>query len=59
LLAFGAIAFPIHVWAIVNILIVFPAWFIRLSMWELAGVISYPLVTALLESGLLWLVLGG
>ncbi len=59
LLAFGAIAFPIHVWAIVNILIIFPAWFIRLSMWELAGAISYPLVTALLESGLLWLVLVG
>ena len=58
-LSFGAIAFPVHVWAIINILVIFPAWLLRLSLWELAGAISYPLVEALLESGLVWLVLVG
>jgi hypothetical protein len=52
----GAIAFPVHVWAIVNILVMFPAWLLRASLWELAGAVSYPLVDALLESCLLWLV---
>jgi hypothetical protein len=55
LLSFGAIAFPVHVWAIINILVIFPAWLLRLSIWELAGAISYPLVVALLESFLLWM----
>ena len=55
-LAFGAIAFPLHVWAIVNILVVLPAWLLRMSLGELAGGIGYPLVDALLESALLWLV---
>lgn len=54
-LSFGAIAFPIHVWAIVNILVIIPAWLLRLSLWELAGAIGYPLVFALLESGILWI----
>jgi hypothetical protein len=58
-LSFGAIAFPVHVWTIINILVIFPAWLLRLSLWELAGAISYPLVEALLESGLIWLVLVG
>jgi hypothetical protein len=56
-LAFVAIAFPVHVWAIINILNFLPSWLLRLSIWELAGVIGYPLVDALLESCLLWLVL--
>jgi hypothetical protein len=55
LLSFGAIAFPVHVWAIINILAIFPAWLLRLSIWELAGAISYPLVVALLESSILWI----
>jgi len=54
-LSFGAIAFPIHVWAIINILAIFPAWLLRLTIWELAGAISYPLVDALLESSILWI----
>ena len=53
--SFGAIAFPLHVWAIVNILAILPAWLLRSSIWELAGVISYPLVDALLESVVLWI----
>ena len=56
-LSFVAIAFPVHVWAIINILDFLPAWLLRLSTWELAGVISYPLVDALLESCILWVVL--
>ena len=54
-LSFGAIAFPMHVWAIINILAIFPAWLLRLSIWELAGVVSYTLVDALLESCILWI----
>jgi hypothetical protein len=54
LLSLGAIAFPLHIWAIINILIVIPAWLLRSSIWELAGAISYPLVDALLESCILW-----
>ncbi len=56
-LAFVAIAFPVHVWAIISILDFLPSWLLRLSIWELAGVIGYPLVDALLESCILWLVL--
>lgn len=56
-LAFVAIAFPVHVWAIINILNFLPSWLLRLSIWELAGVIGYPLVEALLESCIVWLVL--
>jgi len=51
----AGIAFPIHVWAIVIILITFPSWLLRLSMGELVGAISYPLVDALLESSILLL----
>lgn len=55
LLSFGAIAFPLHVWAILNLLAIFPAWLLRLSIWELAGAVSYPLLDALLESCVLWI----
>jgi hypothetical protein len=58
-LSFGAIAFPVHVWAIYNILLIFPAWLLRSSLWELAGGISYPLVDALLESSILWIGMVG
>jgi hypothetical protein len=54
LLSLGAVAFPVHVWAIVNILFILPAWLLRLSIWELAGGISYALLDALLESCVLW-----
>jgi hypothetical protein len=54
MLSLGAIALPIHVWAIVNVLIVIPAWMLRASLGELAGAISYPLVDALLESCVVW-----
>ena len=44
-----------HVWAIINILYILPAWLLRFSVWELAGAIGYSLVDALLESCLLWI----
>jgi hypothetical protein len=49
-LGFIAIAFPIQVWAIINILREVPAWILRLSFWDMWGVISYTLAYALIES---------
>jgi hypothetical protein len=54
-LSFGAIAFPVHFWAIIFILDIFPAWLLRFSIWDLSGAIGYALVDALLESFLLWM----
>jgi hypothetical protein len=56
-LIFGWCVFLIHVWAIVNILVVLPSWALRLGLFELLGVSAYPLVFALLESILVWLFL--
>jgi hypothetical protein len=49
-LVFAACIIPIHLWAILNLLHELPAWFIRLSLGELAGVIAYTQSFALLES---------
>ncbi len=54
-LIFGWCVFLVHVWSIVNILVVLPSWALRLGLFELLGVTSYPLVFALLESILVWL----
>lgn len=40
-----------------NILVVLPSWALRLGLFELLAVTSYPLVFALLESILVWLFL--
>jgi hypothetical protein len=56
-LVFGGCAFVIHVWAILNLLDALPAWVLRLTAYELAGVIAYPLFFALLESLFVWGVL--
>jgi hypothetical protein len=53
MLAFAACAFPVHVWTIVSVMREIPAWVLRLSAWQLVGVISYALMVALLESVLL------
>jgi hypothetical protein len=50
---FAVCAFPVHVWSIINVLRELPAWALRLSAWELTGVISYTLAFALVESALL------
>ena len=47
---FGMIVFVIHIWSIYNLLNEVPAWLLRLSTWELVGVVSYTLVFALIES---------
>lgn len=58
-LSLGWCVFLIHVWAILNILVVLPAWALRLGLIELLGVTAYPLAFALMESLLSWLVLVG
>ena len=52
-LVFAACVFPVHVWTIINVLREVPAWVLRLSAWQLVGVISYALLVALVESVLL------
>lgn len=52
-LTFAVCAFPVHVWAIINLFREIPAWMLRLSLWELTGVIAYTLVFALVESVIL------
>ncbi|MFQ5615843.1 MAG: hypothetical protein ACE5GO_05215 [Anaerolineales bacterium] len=56
LLVFVACAFPVHVWAIVNLLNAMPGWILRFDAWDLVGVIGYSLSFALLESLLLFSV---
>ena len=47
---FAMIVFVIHIWSIYNLLVEVPAWILRLSTWELVGVVSYTLVFAMVES---------
>jgi hypothetical protein len=54
---FSACAFPVHIWAILNLLRELPAWLLRLSAWELIGVVAYALAFAFIESLLFFLVL--
>ncbi len=50
LYTFAAVAFPIHVWLIVIVMQEVPAWILRLTLWDLLGVISYDLLFALVET---------
>ncbi|RMH02228.1 MAG: hypothetical protein D6706_00455 [Chloroflexi bacterium] len=50
LYVFAACAFPVHVWLIINVMREVPAWILRLSMWDLLGVVAYSLLFALLET---------
>jgi len=56
-LLFAACVFPIQVWSILNVLRELPAWLLRLSSWDLIGVIAYTQAFALLESVLALLLL--
>jgi len=47
---FSSIIFVINVWAIINILRAVPSWILSRTIWEMIGIISYPLAFALLES---------
>ena len=49
-LALVPIILSIHIWSILHVLEELPAWILRLTMWELLGVISYTQVFALFES---------
>lgn len=50
ILVFPVCVFPIHAWAILNVLREVPAWVLRLTSWELIGVIAYTQAYALVES---------
>jgi hypothetical protein len=54
-LTLSSILFVINVWTIVNILRAIPSWIMSRTVWEVIGIISYPLTFALLESVLLLL----
>jgi hypothetical protein len=54
-LTFSSIIFMINMWAIINILRAIPSWILSRTIWEMIGIISYPLTFALIES-LLFLV---
>ena len=49
-LTFSSIIFVINVWAIINILRAVPSWILSRTIWEMIGIISYPLAFALIES---------
>jgi hypothetical protein len=54
LLVFSGCAFLIHIWAIINMFYIIPAWVLRMNLAQLSGAIAYILVFALLESLLIW-----
>jgi hypothetical protein len=56
-LVFVSCVFVVHSWSILALLIEMPALLLRLSVWELIGVIAYAQVLALLESMVVLLVL--
>ena len=56
-LAFASCAFPIYIWAIVNRLYEVPALILRLSAWDLVGVFAYTISFALMESGVVFVIL--
>lgn len=47
---FAACAFPVHTWSILILFWELPAWILRLSIWDLIGVIAYTQALALVES---------
>ncbi|MBE9474304.1 MAG: hypothetical protein IMY85_05390, partial [Chloroflexi bacterium] len=49
-LTLSSIIFVVNVWAIINILRAIPSWILSRTIWEIVGIISYPLAFALLES---------
>jgi hypothetical protein len=50
---FATGVFFVHLWTFYNVLHEVPAWVIRMSLWEVIGVISYVLLFALIDSLLL------
>ncbi|MBN2550450.1 MAG: hypothetical protein JXB15_14900 [Anaerolineales bacterium] len=56
-LVWAGCVFVIHLWSFVNLFEALPAWVLHMNIYELAGVIGYVLVFALLESLVVWGVL--
>ena len=50
-----AVAIPIHVWALFRIVAGVPQWLLRLTPWQLIGVVSYSLMLTLIETLLVFL----
>jgi hypothetical protein len=53
---FAFCAFPAHVYTIYNLLEDIPNWYLYMDLWRLAGIISYSLIFALIESIALFLI---
>lgn len=47
---FAAIAFPVFIWSITNVLHELPAWVLRLTIWDLMGMFAYTQMFALFET---------
>jgi hypothetical protein len=56
-LLFAVCVFPIHVWSILNLLWVLPAWVLRSNIWDVVGMIAYTQAVALFESVIVLFVL--
>jgi hypothetical protein len=49
-------AFPIHVWALVNMFRDIPSWVLYLRAWEVVGMVAYTLSYALFETLIVFLI---
>lgn len=50
-----AVAIPIHIWALFRIVAGVPQWLLRLTQWQLVGVVSYSLMLTLIETIMVFL----
>lgn len=55
--ALAACILPVFFWSIINVLYEVPAWILRLSTWDLLGVIAYTQAFALVESVVIFLLI--
>jgi hypothetical protein len=49
-LVFASCSLPVHIWSVLTVLWVVPAWMPKMDWWELTGAVAYTLAFALLES---------
>ena len=56
ILAFVVCSVPIHIWAAIALFRAIPSWVLSMSVWDMIGVMAYPLSFALFES---FLILAG
>lgn len=54
---FAVCAIPIYIWSIYNLLHEVPAWVLRMSVWDLVGIIAYVQAFTLFESFVVFLFL--